>query len=639
MTVPRFRSGTVLLSKYRLERFLGRGGFAEVYLARHRFLKVPRALKIVVRDEYRVDDSRLQRILERFRREARLGAQLGPSPGLVHVYDFEEDPASGVCILVMEYMPGGSLKERLRHASRGLPIKVVLTIARDAAQGLHVLHKRGLVHRDIKPSNLLFDAQGRVRIADLGIVQTSNRALHTDRPARRPHPGTPMYMSPEQECNPAPLTPASDIYSLGIVLFEALTLQNPKTLPPGTRVRDVRPDVPRWLDDLLCQMLAPEPQARPQDGGELLRLFKAPGEPSPVAGLHAVPSSSIPVDETWDPGVEERDNVTGPSPGSESPLALSSALLSPQPSEPDSTARTFQTYSEAGPSSGSKSPQSPTQVLEALGPVRTLAVMGPWLAAGSPEGVVLWNPVRGRRFPLYGHGGSVTALALRPSAGGFPLVLSGGDDGRLLFWHYPYLRPARALGPARGGIRDVAFVSQASGRFVSVDARGYLYQWVLERVEPLGYDRVVEGESVGVAWLDETHLVLAEARGNLSLWEVTPQGFRRLRRWSYPALWNTFTLQGGRAFLGAETGHLWCIDVFSGQVQGQWKGHEDGVAFFQEHHGRLISAGWDARLRVWDRKGQLVQEVLLPVPVLAAALVGEGIWVGSPKGNLLFFPL
>ncbi len=303
--------GTVLFGKYRLERLLGRGGFAEVYLATHVHLNVPRALKVLTRGG-KVTTRVLHSIVQRFQLEARLGAHFAQEPHIVRVYDFERDPERNLFVLVMEYMAGGTLEERIQQAKEagapGLPVDEVVRTAYHAALGLAALHREGLVHRDIKPSNILYDEKGNAKIADLGVVQMPHgltRRTELGDTAPR-HPGTPEYMSPEQVTTTAYLPPASDIYSLGATLFEALTLQKYKHLRPGTRVSQLRPDVPGWLDELIARMLAEDPRARPWDGMELAREIEAHMAPG------AAPPRPTDVYETAGP--KARRPASGPSP-------------------------------------------------------------------------------------------------------------------------------------------------------------------------------------------------------------------------------------------------------------------------------------------------------------------------------------
>jgi len=267
---------TELLHKYRIESLIGKGAFGEVYCALHLQLRAQRALKVLRHDAPGVGSSDFQRCRERFELEAQLGAQLEGHPSIIQVHDFEHDDET--LILVMEYAPGGSLAKRLeatRRARNSLPVSEVLRWMRELAEGLAALHELDAVHRDLKPSNILFDGQGRAKLADLGLAQVpggpSMRPLMS-RP--EPHPGTPAYMSPEQRETSDHLTPASDVYGLGCVLFEALTGRVYRSQRPGAQVRQFRADAPEWVDALVARCLEQKVEARPWDGAELLELLR-----------------------------------------------------------------------------------------------------------------------------------------------------------------------------------------------------------------------------------------------------------------------------------------------------------------------------------------------------------------------------
>ncbi len=271
-----YTTGQILKERYRIEKRIGSGAFGEVYLATHLELHAPRALKVLRKDAPGLGSSEFQNITERFRLEAALGAKLD-HPNLVRVYDFEHDEQT--LILVMEYCPGGSLADRLNKArdeGELLPVDVVVQIGLDVARGLAELHKLDVVHRDIKPSNILFDQQGRPKLADYGLAQTpgglSMRSLMGS--LAQPHPGTPGYMSPEQHDDRNYLSPPSDVYALGLVLFEALSGRAYRNLRPGTRLKGLRPDTPEWLDELVMSMLAEDTKARPWDASEVIELLQ-----------------------------------------------------------------------------------------------------------------------------------------------------------------------------------------------------------------------------------------------------------------------------------------------------------------------------------------------------------------------------
>ena len=159
------------MGKYRIERLLGEGTFAQVYLATHVQLNALRAIKVLRRDAPGVGSTEYDDCRERFRLEAQLAAQTD-SPHVVWVSDFEE--TEDLLALVMGYAAGGSLQawlERARQECRPLPVDECVHIARDIAQGLAAIHPLDAVHRDLKPSNVLFDEQGRAKMADLRLAQ------------------------------------------------------------------------------------------------------------------------------------------------------------------------------------------------------------------------------------------------------------------------------------------------------------------------------------------------------------------------------------------------------------------------------------------------------------------------------------
>jgi cyclophilin family peptidyl-prolyl cis-trans isomerase len=282
-----YQPGAIILGKYRIDRFIGKGASAEVYLATHLELKAPRSLKILSRDLPGVGSTAFGDYRQRFELEAQLGARINNS-NVIQVYDFHQDEDS--LVLVMEYAAGGSLAGRIakaRETGQPVPVEEAVRIAGDTAQGLSAVHALDCVHRDLKPTNILLDAQGRAKVADLGLAQIpggpSQRSVLSQPLA---HPGTPAYMSPEQATTSQHLTPASDIYALGCVLFELLTGRLHRNARPGTRASSLRPDVPPWLDDLIARMVETDPGKRPWDGAEVVGILAE--EQQRQAALRAV---------------------------------------------------------------------------------------------------------------------------------------------------------------------------------------------------------------------------------------------------------------------------------------------------------------------------------------------------------------
>ena len=211
-------SPSLLLNRYRIEQTLGEGGLGTVVLAFDTVLDRLLAIKTLKRSLSAADPAQFGALEERFRREARAGSRLGTHPNVVTVYDLIAD-AEGTLHLILEYAPGGTLGDRLAHGP--LPVPACLRLTADVARGLQAAHDVGIVHRDIKPANIFLATDGRAQVGDFGIAQIDDLSERTQ--ATMGHPGTPLYMSPEQTKTTAYLRPASDQYSLGMVLFAMLT--------------------------------------------------------------------------------------------------------------------------------------------------------------------------------------------------------------------------------------------------------------------------------------------------------------------------------------------------------------------------------------------------------------------------------
>jgi serine/threonine protein kinase len=268
--------------RYRLDERIATGGMAEVWAAHDEELDRPVAVKLLLRT---ADPAR-------FSREARAAAALS-HPNICQLYDFGE--ADGRPYIVLEYLPGGTLEDRL-SSGEPLPTKEAARIANEIASGLAHAHARGLVHRDVKPGNVLFDGEGTAKITDFGVAQMEDAATLTEAGTLL---GTAAYISPEQ-ATAQPVTPASDVYSFGVVLYRMLTGRLPfeaeSPLELATKhaseepvpILSLRPDAPPELERVATAALAKRPEDRPADGGALLAVLEAgPDDDADTAALTA----------------------------------------------------------------------------------------------------------------------------------------------------------------------------------------------------------------------------------------------------------------------------------------------------------------------------------------------------------------
>ncbi len=263
----------ILNKRYQLEERLGSGGMAVVYRARDLMLERYVAIKIL-RENYSADTE----FRQRFHQEAKAAANLS-HPNIITIHDFGFD--SGRLFIIMEYVPGTDLKTMLQRRGK-IPVDETINLMVQACAGIGYAHRAGLIHCDIKPHNFIITPDKRLKVTDFGIA----RALASIQPEEKTDVvwGSPQYFSPEQAAGNAP-SPASDVYSLGVVMYEMLTGQLPfnaasatelaklhrMALPPS--IHRFNPAVPRSLEQILIKVLSKEPSTRYRTADQLGRVL------------------------------------------------------------------------------------------------------------------------------------------------------------------------------------------------------------------------------------------------------------------------------------------------------------------------------------------------------------------------------
>src|SRR5947209_2300332 len=272
--------GTVLDGKYRLEECIGEGGMGRVYRATHIHIDQPVAVKIL--HTHLASD---QTALARFHKEARAAARIR-HPNAVVITDFGVTRDSGTAYLVMELLEGIDLRDRLQK-QKHLSCEEAFVIAYQTCAALHVAHAKGIVHRDLKPDNIWIlktrDGSEQVKVFDFGIAKLKSSTDTNKLTLQGMLVGTPYYMSPEQCRSEEELDARSDIYSLGVILYEMLTGLVPfrastplnvvfkHNSEPPKPLRELRPEIPIEVERVVLRALSKAPEDRQQSAAQLAK--------------------------------------------------------------------------------------------------------------------------------------------------------------------------------------------------------------------------------------------------------------------------------------------------------------------------------------------------------------------------------
>lgn len=387
--------GQTIGGRYQIEQLIGQGGMSAVYRANDPNLRRIVAVKLI--HTHLSDDPSFVR---RFMEEAATVAQLR-HPNIIQVYDFDHD--EDVYFIVFEFIPGESLHARLDRvvkSGRKISFEEAIRITAGVADALDYAHRRSLVHRDVKPANVMINVQEEPILMDFGIVKIVGGTQHT---ATGATVGTARYMSPEQVRSDN-IDPRTDIYSLGVMLFEmlagrapfvadsAMTMMMMHVSDPVPDLNEFRPDTPRALREIVAKALAKNPANRFQTAGEF------------AAALRAV-------------------DLSNPNQSLGLGLTAAAAAAAPTVVEPLQS-----TYERPAPAATGARPQPQGQ------PARTAAPVTAAVGAGAQPAIAPPPPAKGSRTPLYLVGGAVALVLLLlvclvGAMALYPALAGGGEDG------------------------------------------------------------------------------------------------------------------------------------------------------------------------------------------------------------------
>src|SRR5262249_10316438 len=309
---------TLLDDKYRLDARVGEGGMGFVYRATHVQMENTVAVKVL-----HSDLASDQVAVERFRREARAAAQIR-HPNAVAVTDFGVTRKAGTAYLVMEFLEGGDLRRKIKREKR-LDCAEAIVIMSQTCAALNAAHEKGIIHRDLKPDNIWLlestNPYAQVKVLDFGIAKLKATAEASNLTQKGMIVGTPYYMSPEH-CRSEELDPRSDIYSLGIILYEMLTGKVPFEGSSPLQVMykhnterpkplsQLSPDIPPQIEKVVLRALEKRKEDRQ---GSALELAAELEEALYESGLNVRPSASKPNLATREYTANKRDDQTGKS--------------------------------------------------------------------------------------------------------------------------------------------------------------------------------------------------------------------------------------------------------------------------------------------------------------------------------------
>ncbi len=594
------------LGNYRLVRLLGRGGFAEVYLAEHRRLGTMAAVKVLYTRLGSQDE------VTGFEKEARTIAHLR-HPHIVRVLDFDVEEETP--FLVMDYAPNGTLRRRHPRGSV-LPLATIVSYVRQVADALQYAHDQRLVHRDVKPENMLIGERDEILLSDFGIavVAQSSRYQNTQDMA-----GTIAYMAPEQiQAHPRP---ASDQYSLGIVVYEWLSGDRPfhgsfteiaakHTITPPPPLREKLPTLSPDIEQIVTTALAKDHRARfgsvrafanaleqawqaeqnATHAPTILNTMPPPaGTPAPTAStLQGLSIPALPVPDIA-PSPSTPQPLTTPV-TSPSPPSIAGAQDTPSPARPIAISPKTETTPPIAPRQGI----SRRTVLLGLG---GLVVVG-------GGGITLWvlsQTLPGTTFYVYrGHSSAVVAVAWSPDG---TRIASASWDGTVQVWDattggnaYTYRGHSSAVNAVAWSPDGTRIASGGDDKTVQVwDATtgGNAYTY-----------RGHSSDVYAVAWSpDGTRIASGGDDKTVQVWDATTGGNAYTYRGHSDYVWAVaWSPDGTRIASGSDDTTVQVWDATTGGNAYTYRGHSGYVnaVAWSPDGTRIASGSGDRTVQVWD---------------------------------------
>ena len=591
-----------LAEHYEIQKELGRGGMAIVYKAVQQSLGRPVALKVLPQGL-----THDRKLLERFHREARSAALLN-HPHIVTIFD--EGELNGVHYMAMEYLTGRDLHDMVQE-NGSVSAEEAVSLVAPVAEALGYAHENDTVHRDVKSSNVMVTDVGRPVLMDFGIAYASSESRLTQTGTVL---GTPEYMSPEQ-ARGNEVDSRSDLYSLGVVLYETLTTKLPHTGGHPMSVvykvlhesykplRHVDETIPEWMEQIVARLLMKDPNDRFQTGKEVADALhsKDPGEHVPIPDPPSGDGTSVSVpDSVGDGGGSPQTQVYRPS---------DDAADAPEPAGSNVT-----TVEDAAETSGDgASPQR-----QRLHIVRSMKGNADWvnavtfspdgqyaLSGGANNAVKLWEVVTGNLVQTFeGLESQPISVALSPDG---DHLVSESSDGVVQLWNVDAGEPVRVFENSSEAVLDATFSPDGTQVLSGSGDAGTLRLWNTTTGEvDLTFDSHPEA-IFSLAFSPDGKYVLSGSgqSGTLRLWDATSGSIvRTLEGTSKDATYVfsvAFSPDGRYALSGTDDmcAHLW--EVETGELVRTFEGHTGlviAVAFSPDGQ-YVLSGSSDMKVQLW----------------------------------------